>query len=68
VDFETWSYNLTEANLNGAALPNWRKLYNFKDIFDVPSVFPEDMDAFVKRMIEDDDLTKLYYRFGTKKN
>ncbi|XP_059468369.1 sphingomyelin phosphodiesterase-like [Neocloeon triangulifer] len=64
LDYETWSYNLTEANLGGpSVLPNWRKLYNFKDTFRVYSLFPEDMDAFVKRMIIDDDLTKLYYRY-----
>jgi hypothetical protein len=65
LDHETWSYNLTEANLAGPdVLPNWQKLYSFKETFGVDSLLPQEMDSFVRRLASDTGLQDTYYRYG----
>jgi hypothetical protein len=64
LDYETWSFNLTEANLAGQdVLPDWQKLYSFKDTFGVDSMLPQDLDAFVQRLASDAQLQDLYFRY-----
>ncbi|XP_059484531.1 sphingomyelin phosphodiesterase-like [Neocloeon triangulifer] len=63
LDHETWSFNLTEANLNGPDVPpTWTQLYSFKDAFGLSSLLPQDLDAFVSRLANDANLQDLYYR------
>ncbi|XP_065347089.1 sphingomyelin phosphodiesterase-like [Cloeon dipterum] len=64
LDHETWSFNLTEANLNGPDIPPvWSKLYSFKDAFGLSSLLPQDLNDFVARLATDPDLQDLYYRY-----
>jgi Acid sphingomyelin phosphodiesterase C-terminal region len=63
LDHETWSFNLTEANMAGQdVLPNWQKLYSFRETFGLDSLLPQELDQFVKRLATDTQLQDLYYR------
>ncbi|XP_059484530.1 sphingomyelin phosphodiesterase-like [Neocloeon triangulifer] len=64
LDHENWYYNLTEANLNGPAVPpNWRKLYNFNEEFGTVAQIPSELDQLIHRMINDTSLIEKYNRF-----
>lgn len=43
-------------------LPNWQKLYSFKETFGLDSLLPQELDGFVKRLATDTELQDLYYR------
>lgn len=65
LDFSTWIYNLTEANLNPSEPPRWYKEYSFKDEFDVdPS--PAGVQELVERFIADKQLLLKYWQFKVK--
>ena len=59
VDYETFTYNLTEANSVGQ--PIWYQLYSAKENYGLKSVRPEDMYDFVLRMAADDALFQQFY-------
>lgn len=64
LDFATWAMNLTEANLIGPTEdPVWFKLYEAKEEYGLSDLTPKSVDGLVKRMIKDDDLFQLYYRY-----
>lgn len=63
LDYETWFYNLTQANLGGEDVaPEWQQLYSFRDLFGVQSLFPMELDDLVTRMIADPQLLDLYIK------
>lgn len=60
LDHETWVMNLKEANLYD--YPIWQKLYSTQAAYKLPSLRPEDWDAFVNDLAEDQTLFDLYYK------
>ena len=65
-DFESWSYNLTEANMSNKS-PKWTQMYSFKNAFNLTDLSPASMDQLVKRMSTDKVLLKKYWEFKVKK-
>lgn len=51
IDFNTWYYNLTEANLEPEKVPTWYNEYSFKDFYNLNSLRPMDVDRLVNRMV-----------------
>ncbi|XP_077294992.1 sphingomyelin phosphodiesterase 1-like [Arctopsyche grandis] len=51
IDFETWYYNLTEANLKPEELPTWYNEYSFKDFYNLLSLKPVELDRLVNKMV-----------------
>lgn len=60
LDGETYFMNLTEANLFG--VPRWKKLYSYKDAYNMPSLLPEDWDVLLRSMNQDGKLLDKYLR------
>lgn len=63
LNYETWVYNLTEANLTPNDPPRWYKLYDFKTAYSVSSLDPNDVADLVGRMTKESGLLQEYYRF-----
>ncbi|RZF49097.1 hypothetical protein LSTR_LSTR008383 [Laodelphax striatellus] len=61
-DYETFIYNVTEANLNEDSSPKWYRLYSFKEAYGVNSMRPEDVRDLVYRMASNNTLMKEYNR------
>ncbi|KAB0799318.1 hypothetical protein PPYR_04006 [Photinus pyralis] len=66
VDYESWSYNLTEANMDPQTRPQWKKLYSFKESYGVTDISPKEVANLVERMTKDPELTQSYFRFKTR--
>ncbi|KAG8316618.1 hypothetical protein J6590_046664 [Homalodisca vitripennis] len=60
-DFDTYTYNLTEANQTPDSPPNWIKLYSFKQAYNIPSLKPYNIDQLVKKMSNDDELFNKFF-------
>lgn len=60
VDHETWIMNLKEANLFG--YPIWYKLYSARSAYMMPSLRPQDWDAFIDDMTSKEDVFNLYHK------
>lgn len=56
LDYESWHYNLTEANLHPHTPPNWKKTYSFKEAYNLTDLSPATMDGLVQRLGRDRDL------------
>lgn len=56
LDFETWIYNLTEANLTPDQNPRWFKEYSFKEEYGLKDLSPKSIDGLVKRFATDREL------------
>lgn len=63
LDYDEWSYNLTEANLRPDISPRWFKLYSFKEAYGVDSLRPDALDGLVERFAMDQSLLYQYFRF-----
>ncbi|XP_050312495.1 sphingomyelin phosphodiesterase-like [Anthonomus grandis grandis] len=63
LDVETYSFNLTEANLYSHRTPLWKRLYSLKEAYDLSDLFPENFDMLAKRLREDRHLFDQYWRF-----
>lgn len=62
IDFDTWYYDLAEANLEPEKVPIWYKEYSFKEFYNVNSLRPVDIDKLVKRMVTDEkELLYIHY-------
>lgn len=48
-DFESFYFNLTEANLNPQRDPLWTPLYSFSQDFSIPNVSPASLDTLARR-------------------
>lgn len=53
-DFETWIFNLTEANLTPEQRPRWFKEYSFKEQYGMTSLSLENMNNLLTRMVTTD--------------
>ncbi|XP_031341330.1 sphingomyelin phosphodiesterase-like [Photinus pyralis] len=62
-NFESWMYNMTDANQNASLKPKWYKLYDFKSAYNVSSLHPQELSNLVERMTKDKKLTQLYFRY-----
>ncbi|KAF4523737.1 hypothetical protein B566_EDAN013854 [Ephemera danica] len=63
LDFETWYFNLTEANLAGSAVPpNWQKLYSFNEAYGTTFTLPDELDNLATRLAADPELLQKYFR------
>lgn len=45
-DFESWIYNLTEANLNPAEPPRWFRQISFREAFNLTDLSPKTLKQF----------------------
>ncbi|KAG5890820.1 hypothetical protein JTB14_008261 [Gonioctena quinquepunctata] len=61
LDAETWTFNLTLANINKKI--DWYKLYSFKQAFEVDSLLPAAMDLLVRKMAKNDTSVDLYNNY-----
>ena len=61
LDHETWVMNLEQANRNGYA--NWYLLYTAKQAYKLRNLHPQEWDRLIYRMLENEDLFFLYYRY-----
>lgn len=68
-DFESYIFNLTEANLTPDQRPAWFKLYSFAEEFKMHNLSPAEADKMVKRLgtpAGRDELRR-YWEFKVKK-
>ncbi|XP_075210173.1 sphingomyelin phosphodiesterase-like [Lycorma delicatula] len=65
-DYETYVYNLTEANQNGENSPKWYKLYSFKEAYGVESLHPESVKLLAYNMAKNKTLLEAYNRYFIK--
>ena len=66
LDFSTWIFNLTAANQLGSAQnPIWYQLYQAKSEYGLSDLSPQSMDDFFQRMLTDDALVQLYFKYTT---
>ncbi|KAF2893414.1 hypothetical protein ILUMI_12758 [Ignelater luminosus] len=66
LDYETWIFNVTDANLSPNISPNWYKLYSFKDAYGVDNLCPHELARLTERMAKTPSLTQLYFRYKYK--
>ncbi|KAB0799305.1 hypothetical protein PPYR_07185 [Photinus pyralis] len=63
LNYESWIYNLTEANLTPNNPPRWYKLYDFKTSFNLSSLNPSDFADLIEHMTQDSGLLQDYHRY-----
>ncbi|KAF2893416.1 hypothetical protein ILUMI_12760 [Ignelater luminosus] len=63
LDYETWTFNVTAANLTPHISPSWYKLYSFKHTYGVNNLSPQELAALTVRMARTPYLTNLYFRY-----
>uniref|UniRef100_A0A336LTD4 Sphingomyelin phosphodiesterase n=1 Tax=Culicoides sonorensis TaxID=179676 RepID=A0A336LTD4_CULSO len=61
IDFESYMFNLTEANLHPYQNPHWFKSYSFKKTWNLPDLSPESMNGLVERLVADDNENYTYW-------
>lgn len=63
MDWSTWAFNVTEANLAGSETdPRWFELYQAKTEYGLTDLSPQSMDNFFERMTTDDALFKRFFK------
>nr|XP_022899979.1 sphingomyelin phosphodiesterase-like [Onthophagus taurus] len=62
LDFESWTFNLTEANLTPNLSPNWFKQYSFKEAFGLDNASPKSVKNLMYKMAQNHDLLQIEYR------
>lgn len=62
LDYDEFTYNLTEANLTPNKPPRWYKLYSFKEAYGLESMNYEQLGNLIKRMTADASIMQKYYR------
>jgi hypothetical protein len=65
-DFDSWYYNLTEANLSNKS-PKWQIMYSFKKDFNMTDLSPASMDELMTRFSQDKALLTKYWQYKVKK-
>jgi sphingomyelin phosphodiesterase len=64
LDFNTYVMNLTDANLKGSEVdPIWFELYQAKEEYELADLTPQSMDELFQRMLTDDALFQLYFKY-----
>lgn len=66
LNFDTWIYNLTEANANPTESPQWFKEYSFKEAFMVDDFSMKSIDGLINRLAQDKALLKKYWTYKMK--
>lgn len=54
VDFESYMFNLTDANLHPYQMPNWYKSYSFKNYWNLKDLSPKSFNDLVERLVADE--------------
>lgn len=62
LDYEQWTFDIVDANLEAYNPPQWYKLYSFKTNYEVSGLTPEDIDALLDRMKYNSTLQELNYK------
>lgn len=62
-DYESWIYNLTEANQNPTRNPLWYKQYSFKEAFGLQDLSPSSLDALMYKFATNRELINQVNRF-----
>lgn len=62
LDHETWTFNLTEANLQPDESPNWYKEYTFVEDF-TRDTSPAGIDGLLEEMANHPDLLRQFWRY-----
>lgn len=71
LDHETYILNLTEVNhspQNGKPVqdPKWGLLYRAREAYELPSLFPADLDALLQTFVKDDSFFQKFWHFNHK--
>ncbi|XP_018403569.1 PREDICTED: sphingomyelin phosphodiesterase 1-like [Cyphomyrmex costatus] len=61
-DFDNWIYNLTLANINTDKRPIWYKSYSFKEEYGLSDLTYDSLQAWLFKLVNDEDLLKRYHR------
>lgn len=63
LDFDEFTFNLTEANLTPNKPPRWYKLYSFKEAYGLENTSYEQLGDLIKRMTTDISIMQKYFRY-----
>lgn len=63
IDTHEWTFNLTEANLAEDAVPNWYKLYSFRESFGTSSLAHEEFSELLPKMAANHNLLDEYHKW-----
>lgn len=65
VDYETWSYNMTDANLhqNSTEKLHWFKMYSFRETYGLDHLTVDRVEKLTHEMLEDESLLHKYFRY-----
>lgn len=66
IDFDTWIYNLTEANLNETKSPRWFKEYSFKNAYQLQDLSLMSLDGLINQFSRDKSFLTKYWEYKIK--
>ncbi|XP_058443157.1 sphingomyelin phosphodiesterase-like [Malaya genurostris] len=66
-DYESFYFNLTEANLNPSRDPLWQDLYSFARDFNIPNVSPATLDGLARQFGSTPQELHRYWEFKVKR-
>ncbi|KAK9693930.1 Calcineurin-like phosphoesterase [Popillia japonica] len=66
LDYEQWTFDIVDANLEAYNPPQWYKLYSFRTNYEVSGLTPEDIDALLDRMKYNSTLQELNYKYRVR--
>lgn len=62
MDYESWIFDLTEANHNPTSMPEWFRLYSFTEAYGVKDLSPVETEDAVYNIARNKELMQLYHR------
>jgi len=65
-DYESWIYNLTDANRDSTKNPQWFKQYSFKENFKIPDLMPSSLDKLLLSMTTVRSVARQYFQYKIK--
>jgi sphingomyelin phosphodiesterase len=65
-EYESWIFNLTEANLNPGQSPRWFKQYSFKEDFGLQDLTPASVDQLVYSMAKNKNRLNQFWTYKVK--
>lgn len=66
MDYENWTYNLTQANENPEKNPEWYKSYSFKEEYNLQDLSIRSVNEWFMTMSHDKNNLNRYYRHFLK--
>ncbi|KAK5650745.1 hypothetical protein RI129_001774 [Pyrocoelia pectoralis] len=66
LDYDQWTYNLSEANKDPHTNPKWYKLYSFKDMYGFEASDLPQYGKLVKNMSKDAEVLQNYHRLQVR--